>query len=521
MILNGLDIGVLVGYTLILLGVAWWVSRDEKGHTKNANDYFLASKSLPWWAIGASLIAANISAEQIIGMSGSGYVIGLGIAAYELMAAITLIIIAKYFLPIFLAKGIYTMPQFLENRYDGRVRLVMAIFWLALYTFVNLTAVLYLGSLAISQFLGIDMLYGMIFLALFSILYSVYGGLKAVAMTDIIQVVLLVLGGLCVSYLALDKVGNGNGLVEGFTTLLEKAPEKFDMILSPENPSYMDLPGISVLIGGLWIMNISYWGFNQYIIQRALAAKNIQEAQKGMAFAAYIKLLAPVIVVLPGICAVVLAPDLTKADQAYPEMMKLMPHGLLGIAFAALVAAIASSLSSMSNSISTIFTMDIYKTIIKPEADDRRLVLVGRLSAFIALFIAVLLAKPLVGQSEQAFQFIQEFTGFFTPGIVIIFLLGFFWKKATATSALVAAIASVVLSWLLKLYMPEVPFMDRVGIVFVLCGLLAAGVTLLAGAKTQEKAIDLRDVSFYTTPGFNAAGIGVVLVLITIYATWW
>lgn len=521
MILNGLDIGVLIAYTLILLAVAWWVSREEKGHEKNANDYFLASKSLPWWAIGASLIAANISAEQIIGMSGSGFVIGMGIAAYELMAAITLIIIAKYFLPIFLAKGIYTMPQFLENRYDGRVRTVMAIFWLALYTFVNLTSVLYLGSLAISQFLGVDMLYGMIFLALFSMTYSIYGGLKAVAMTDIIQVVMLVLGGLFVSYLALNQISGGAGVVSGFTTLLDQAPEKFDMILSPDNPNYVNLPGISVLIGGLWIMNISYWGFNQYIIQRALAAKSIQEAQKGMAFAAYVKLFVPVIVVLPGICAVVLAPDLAKPDQAYPEMMKLLPHGLLGVAFAALVAAIASSLSSMSNSISTIFTMDIYKRSINPAASEHKLVFIGRATATIAMIIAVLLAKPLVGKSEQAFQFIQEFTGFFTPGIVVIFLFGFFWKKATAASALTAAIASVILSWAFKIYLPEMPFMDRVGLVFILCCVLAAAVTYLAGAKVQKNAIDLQGVSFKTTGGFNIASLGVVVVLIAIYATWW
>ncbi len=521
MILNGLDIGVLVAYTLILLFVAYWVSRDEKGHEKNANDYFLASKSLPWWAIGASLIAANISAEQIIGMSGSGYVIGMGIAAYELMAAITLIIIAKYFLPIFLAKGIYTMPQFLENRYDGRVRTVMAIFWLALYTFVNLTSVLYLGSLAISQFIGVDMLYGMIFLAIFSMTYSIYGGLKAVAMTDIIQVALLVLGGILVSYLALNQISGGAGVLSGFSTLLEKAPEKFDMILSKDNPSYAHLPGISVLIGGLWIMNISYWGFNQYIIQRALAAKSIQEAQKGMVFAAYVKLFAPIIVVLPGICAVVLAPDLSKADQAYPEMMKLLPHGLLGIAFAALVAAIASSLSSMSNSVSTIFTMDIYKKSVNPAASEKQLVLIGRATAFVAMMIAVLLAKPLVGKSEQAFQFIQEFTGFFTPGIVVIFLFGFFWKKATASSALTAAIASVTFSWLFKIYIPEVPFMDRVGLVFVICCVLAAGVTYLGGAKDQENAVDLQDVSFKTTSGFNIGAVGVVLILIAIYATWW
>jgi SSS family solute:Na+ symporter len=521
MILNGIDIGVVVVYALILLFVAYWVSRDEKGHEKNANDYFLASKSLPWWAIGASLIAANISAEQIIGMSGSGYVIGMGIAAYELMAAITLIIIAKYFLPIFLAKGIYTMPQFLENRYDSRVRIVMAIFWLALYTFVNLTSVLYLGSLAISQFMGVDMMYGMIFLVLFSMAYSVYGGLKAVAMTDIIQVVMLVLGGLFVSYLALNQISGDTGVINGFATLLEKAPEKFDMILAEDNPNYINLPGISVLIGGLWIMNISYWGFNQYIIQRALAAKSLQEAQKGMAFAAYIKLFAPIIVVLPGICAVVLAPELNKADQAYPEMMKLLPHGLLGIAFAALVAAIASSLSSMSNSISTIFTMDIYKKLINQNASEKKLVFVGRTTALIAMVIAIILAKPLVGKSEQAFQFIQEFTGFFTPGIVVLFLFGFFWKKANANSALAAAIGSVVFSALFYAFLPEFPFIDRVGVVFVLCCVVAAAITLLSGAKEQSNSIDLNDVSFSTTSGFNVAALGVVLILVAIYATWW
>ncbi|UUA74500.1 sodium/sugar symporter [Cellvibrio sp. QJXJ] len=521
MILNGLDIGVLVAYTLILLFVAYWVSRDEKGHEKNANDYFLASKSLPWWAIGASLIAANISAEQIIGMSGSGFVIGMGIAAYELMAAITLIVIAKYFLPIFLAKGIYTMPQFLENRYDGRVRTIMAIFWLALYTFVNLTSVLYLGSLAISQFIGVDMIYGMIFLVLFSMAYSVYGGLKAVAMTDIVQVIMLVLGRLFVSYLALNQISGDNGVIQGFTTLMEKAPEKFDMILSKDNPNYISLPGISVLIGGLWIMNISYWGFNQYIIQRALAAKSLQEAQKGMAFAAYVKLFVPIIVVLPGICAVVLAPDLAKADQAYPEMMKLLPHGLLGIAFAALVAAIASSLSSMSNSISTIFTMDVYKKLVNPAASEHKLVFVGRMTALIAMVVAILLAKPLVGQSQQAFQFIQEFTGFFTPGIVVIFLFGFFWKKASANSALAAAIGSVVFSALFYKFLPEFPFMDRVGVVFILCCIVAAAITLLSGTKEQANAIDLHDVSFKTTGGFNVAAMGVILILIAIYATWW
>lgn len=521
MILNSLDIGVLVVYTLVLLFVAYWVSREKKGHDKDASDYFMASRSLPWWAIGASLIASNISAEQIIGMSGSGYVIGMGIAAYELMAAITLIIIAKYFLPIFLAKNITTMPQFLEQRYDGRVRTILAIFWLALYVFVNLTSVLYLGSLAISQFLGVDMVYGMIFLALFSITYSIYGGLKAVALTDIIQVTLLILGGLFVSYLALNQVSEGTGVINGFSILLEKAPEKFDMVLSKDNPFYNNLPGISVLIGGMWIINISYWGFNQYIIQRALAAKSIQEAQKGMAFAAYVKLFIPVIVVLPGICAFVLAPGLEKPDQAYPEMMKYLPHGFLGVAFAALVAAIASSLSSMSNSVSTIFTMDIYKKLISPQASEKQLVLVGRLTALVAMVTAVVLAKPFVGKSQQAFQFIQEFTGFFTPGIVVIFVFGFFWKRATATAALVAAISSFVLSGLFYFFLPEFPFMDRIAVVFAICVALAVLVTLLSGAKEQEKAIDLSNISFKTTTGFNIAAVGVIAILIAIYSVWW
>jgi solute:Na+ symporter, SSS family len=521
MILNSLDIGVLVVYTLVLLFVAYWVSREKKGHDKNASDYFMASRSLPWWAIGASLIASNISAEQIIGMSGSGYVIGMAIAAYELMAAITLIIIAKYFLPIFLAKNITTMPQFLEQRYDGRVRTILAIFWLALYVFVNLTSVLYLGSLAISQFLGVDMIYGMIFLALFSITYSIYGGLKAVALTDIIQVALLILGGIFVSYLALNQVSEGTGVINGFGILLEKAPEKFDMILSKDNPFYSHLPGISVLIGGMWIINISYWGFNQYIIQRALAAKSIQEAQKGMAFAAYVKLFIPIIVVLPGICAFVLTPGLEKPDQAYPEMMKYLPHGLLGIAFAALVAAIASSLSSMSNSVSTIFTMDIYKKLIAPQASEKKLVMVGRLTALVAMVTAVILAKPFVGKSQQAFQFIQEFTGFFTPGIVVIFVFGFFWKRATATAALVAAISSFVLSGLFYFFLPEFPFMDRIAVVFAICVALAVLVTFLSGAKEQEKAIDLSDISFKTTTGFNIAAIGVIAILIAIYSVWW
>jgi len=526
--LSALDIATFCIYCISLIGIAWWVSREKPGHEKSSEDYFLAGKSLPWWAIGASLIAANISAEQFIGMSGSGYAIGIAIASYEWMSAITLIIVAKYFIPIFLEKGIYTMPQFLEDRYDKRVRIIMAVFWLGVYVFVNLTSVLYLGALAINTIAGVDMFYGLIFLSVFSMSYSIYGGLKAVALTDIIQVVLLIFGGLMVTYLSLDQVSGGEGAIAGFNQLLQAAPEKFDLIISDKfladgslNPNYLDLPGVSVLIGGLWVMNFSYWGFNQYITQRALAAKSLKEAQKGIAFAAYLKILMPLIVVVPGMAAYILAPDLAKPDQAYPEMMKLVPAGLLGITFAALVAAIASSLSSMANSISTIFTMDLYKPIFNKEASEHKMVIIGRSVAFISMLIAVIIAEPLLGQLDQAFQYIQEFTGFFTPGIVAIFFLGFFWKKATAHSALVAAISSAVLSLTLKLVWPELPFMDRVGLVFIACMVLAVVVTLIENKGDQPNSISMNDMDFSTTTSFNLLTIGIILILTALYISWW
>ncbi len=520
MTLSNLDITIFVVYILGLLFVAYWVSREEKGHQKNTNEYFLAGNSLPWWAIGASLIAANISAEQIIGMSGSGYAIGLAIASYEWMAAITLMLVGKYFLPIFLKKQIYTMPQFLQQRFDNRVRTTLAIFWLAVYVFVNLTAVLWLGALAVNALTGIDLFWSMALLALFSVSYSLYGGLKAVAYTDILQVVLLVFGGLFMSYLALEMIGAGAGVLAGFETLLAKAPEKFDMILSPDNPHYVSLPGISVLVGGMWVMNLSYWGFNQYIIQRALAASSLREAQKGIAFAAFLKLLMPVIVVLPGIAAVLILPDLAKPDQAYPQMMALMPSGLKGLIFAALVAAILSSLASMTNSVATIFTMDLYAQV-KPAQNQQHYVAVGRAVSLLSLVIALFTAKPLLGDFDQAFQYIQEFTGFFTPGIVVLFFMGMFWKKTTADAALAAAIGSAVFSFLFYQFWPALPFMDRVGLVFLLCLGLAVVVSLLQGQKVQAGAVDLDDIRFDTSKGFNLSLLLVVLVLVAFYSVWW
>ena len=525
MLLGTIDLAVVIAYGIGIFALAQFVSREQAGHAKNSADYFLASKSLPWWAIGTSLIAANISAEQIVGMSGSGYALGLAIASYEWMAALTLVIVGKFFLPIFLRNNISTMPQFLEQRYGPTVRTVMAVFWLALYVFVNLTSIVWLGSIAVNRVAGVDQDIALYGLGAFALCYQLYGGLKAVALTDIVQVTLLVMGGLVISGLTLAKIGGDAGIIGGFHALVARAPDHFHMILTPDNPYYKDLPGLSVLLGGMWIANLSYWGFNQYIIQRALAAKDLPEAQKGIVFAAYLKLIMPAIIVLPGIAAVVLAPGLSTADQAYPTMMQLLPTGLLGLVFAALIAAIVASTASKINSIATIFTLDLYAKFVPVRPGDTgregRLVLIGRIAATIALLLALLAARPLLGKSDQAFQFIQEFSGFFTPGITVIFLLGLFWRRASEAGALAAAISSVAFSYLLRTVWPQLPFMDRMGLVFLGSGVLAIGASLLRPAAAARSTIVTADISYRTSPGFNAGALGVIGVLIALYATWW
>ena len=526
MSLSTSDLSIVFAYAAGLIAIATLVSREPAGHRKDSADYFLAGKALPWWAVGASLIAANISAEQIIGMSGSGYVVGLAIASYEWMAAATLLIVGKYFLPVFLKRGIYTMPQFLEQRFDSRVKFVMSVFWLGLYTFVNLTAILWLGATAINALTGFEISFGLVALAIFAVAYSLYGGLKAVALTDIIQVTLLVLGGLLIAWISLDTVADGRGAIAGFGVLLDNAPEKFDMILSKDNPEYMNLPGISVLIGGMWIMNLSYWGFNQYIIQRALGARNVDEAQRGIVFAAFLKLLMPLIIVVPGIAAYLLAQDpasgvsVARPDAAYPSIMALAPAGIRGLIFAALVAAIVSSLGSMMNSISTIFTLDIYRPLHRRDESEQQLVRVGRIASFTAIIVAVIVAQPLLGNSPQAFQFIQEFTGFFTPGICAIFILGVFWKGATANGALLAALASFGLSIAGKLLLPSIPFMDRVLYVFFACCLLMALLAVIE-RKPQPQAIRIGDVDFSTSSGYWIGSSVVVAALVALYWAFW
>ncbi|MCO6359548.1 sodium/sugar symporter [Roseivirga pacifica] len=516
------DIIVFIVYGVMIVTFGLWISREKKGHKKDSADYFLAGKALPWWAIGASLIASNISAEQFIGMSGSGYAIGLGIASYEWMGGLTLILVAKYLLPIFIEKQIFTLPQFLEIRYDSRIRTILAVFWVFLYTLVNLTTVLYLSSLALSLVLGISMTQSIVGLAVVAVAYSIYGGLKAVAWTDVIQVVFLVIGGLITTYLALDAVSAGAGPAAGFKVLLEKAPEKFDMILSKDNEFYKDLPGLGVILGGLWIANISYFGCNQYIIQRALAAKNIGEAQKGLAFAGYLKLLLPIIVVIPGIAAFVLQADIARYDEAYPWLLgNLVPVGIKGMAFAALIAAALSSLSSMMNSTATIFTMDIYKPFVNPEASETKLVTVGRIVGLTAVVIAVLVAQPLLGGEEQVFQFIQKYTGYVSPGIVVLFLFGLFWKRTTATGALWAAIASVPFSVVVDLAFPSMPFLNQMGVVFLALSALIIAISFATSQGDSPKAIKIGPSLFKTSPTFNALAMGIILILGALYAMFW
>lgn len=532
-----IDYIIFASYCIVILGVGLFVSRDKKGHEKNAEDYFLASKSLPWWAIGASLIAANISAEQFIGMSGAGFASGLAIASYEWMAAITLIIVGKYFLPIFIEKGIYTIPEFVEKRYSKELKTILAVFWIALFTFVNLASVLYLGALALEGIMGIPMTYGVIGLAVFAVAYSLYGGLSAVAWTDVIQVFFLVLGGLFTAYLALDILGGDSGWTVGFTKLMAAAPDKFEMILDKTNPEYQNLPGIWVLIGGLWVANLYYWGFNQYIIQRTLAAKSLQEAQKGIALAAVLKLLIPFIVVIPGIAAFVMVndPELmsklgdavvasapNKPDEAYPWLLQLLPVGMKGIAVAALTAAIVSSLASMLNSTSTIFTMDIYLPYFSKTKDinDRNLVTVGRITAVVALIIGGILA-PLLGGIDQAFQFIQEYTGIVSPGILAVFVMGLFWKKSTNKGAIAGVLLSIPVAFGLKT-IPDFPWMHQMGLTALITMLVIAIVSFIEGKGMDDsKGIAISKGLFGTKPSFNILAFAIGLITALLYAVFW
>ena len=557
-----IDIVVFSLYAILILSIGLYVSRQKEGKSKSAEDYFLAGKSLPWWAIGASLIAANISAEQFIGMSGSGFALGLAIASYEWMAAITLLVVGKFFLPIFIEKGLYTIPEFIEKRYSSNLKTILAVFWIALFVFVNLTTVLFLGGKALDTIIGSGdgsiLLISIIGLALFAAAYSLWGGLAAVAWTDVIQVVLLIFGGLLMTYFALSNVTDSGSFVDGLKYIYDKAPERFSMILSKGEiitpngrDAWWDLPGLAVLIGGMWVANLYYWGFNQYIIQRTLAAKSLEEGQKGIVFAAFLKLMIPLIVVLPGIIAYVMNLDpesgqLNMAllsnegflgsagnianDNAAPWLIKnFIPVGLKGLILAALAAAIVSSLASMINSTSTIFTMDIYKSTINKKADDKQMVKVGRLTGLVALIIAMILA-PQLGSLGQVFQFIQEYTGVVSPGILAVFLMGLFYKKATNNAAIWGVILSIPIAMYFKVapngwsdasVFINIPFMNQMLVTCIGTLLIIALISYFEGNDDDPKGIVLSKKLFATSSTFNLAAFGVMLITAMLYAIFW
>lgn len=539
-----------VVFFIYLIGVSaygYWVYHRKMYHQKTSGemgskDFFLAEGSLTWWAIGASLIASNISAEHFIGMSGSGFALGLAISSYEWMAAATLIIVAIFFIPIYLKNKIFTMPQFLAQRYNDTVATLMAIFWLLVYVFVNLTSIIYLGALAITSISGISFFWCIAGLAIFSIIVTL-GGMKVIGYTDVIQVLVLILGGLVTCYLALtlvsEKFGYGGDILKGLSIIHEKAPSHFDMIFDKSNPYYKDLPGLSVLIGGMWINNLNYWGCNQYITQRALGA-DLHTARKGILFAAFLKLLIPLIVVIPGITMYVMYQNgmfqsemtdvngVVRPDHSYPTLMNLLPNGLKGVAFAALTAAIVASLAGKANSISTIFSLDIYKKFFKKDASDKQLVRTGRITVIVAMLLACIVA-PALRNLDQAYQFIQEYVGFISPGVLSIFLLGFFWKRTTSAAALTSAILTIPLSTVLKFLpgwtngaFPDFPFMDRMTLVFIILMVLMVVMSLADRTRKDEhKALVIDTSMFKTSPSFVVGSVIIVGILTALYTVFY
>jgi solute:Na+ symporter, SSS family len=549
------DYIVFFCYFVLIVGYGLWIYKRKKKAESSSTDYFLAEGSLTWWAIGASLIASNISAEQFIGMSGSGFKMGLAIATYEWMAALTLVIVAVFFIPVYLKNKIFTMPQYLNQRYNGNVAMIMAVFWLLLYVLVNLTSILYLGALAISSISGLNLTLCMVFLAIFAVMITL-GGMKVIGYTDVIQVFFLILGGLVTTYLALNLVAEkfgSSGVINGFHLMKDNASDHFHMIFDKTNPNYMDLPGLSVLIGGMLIINLNYWGCNQYITQRALGA-DIKTARNGILFAAFLKLLMPIIVVLPGIAAYILyqkggfqtemlQDGSLNPDRAYPTLLNLLPTGLKGLSFAALTAAIVASLAGKANSIATIFTLDIYKEKINENASEKKLVSVGKITIIAAMIVAVIVA-PLLGIDKKGgFQYIQEYTGFVSPGIFAMFILGFFWKKTTSNAALFATIGGFLFSIIFK-FMPdfvdlhflyefgfavpnadgiyEIPFVDRMGFVFLIC---VIGMYIISIYETNKgvraNGLEIDKSMFKVTPAFMVGSIIIIGILAALYTVFW
>ena len=547
--LERLDYAIFFIYFVIVSSYGYWIYKNKGTQSADSKDFFLAEGSLTWWAIGASIIASNISAEQFIGMSGQAFQLGIAISVYELLGGVSLIIVAVYFLPMYLNNKIFTMPQFLAKRYDNRLATIMAIFWLFLYIFVNLTSIIYLGGLSLEKMTGFSFMTCAIFLTVFAVIITL-GGMKVIGYTDVIQVVCLIFGGLATTYLALDllsnKVGTGSGIFEGFSLIAEKADSHLHMIFKPNQyqvhdgkggfiDAYKQLPGIMMfIIGGQFVNNLNYFGCNQYMTQRALGA-DITTARRGVLFAAFMKMLMPFIVVLPGLAAYVIFQEnadasivngitqngIVKPDNAYPVLLNLLPVGLKGLAFAALTAAIVASLAGKANSISTIYVLDIHKKFFNKNLSEKQTVWTGRVAIVIA-FIIALIVSPLLANFGQAFEYIQVYTGYISPGILSIFLLGFFWKKATANGALTAAILSIALSAVIANLYPEFPFLNRMGVVFWICSLVHIIISLIEGKGLDQKnAFEVKKEWFKVDKTFAIGALAVVTIFMIIYTIFW
>jgi solute:Na+ symporter, SSS family len=535
-VLQTADYIIFLIYFFIVAGYGYWIYRQKTASEQGTKDYFLAEGTLTWWAIGASLIASNISAEQMIGMSANGFSMGLGISTYEWMAAATLLVVAVFFMPIYLKNKIWTMPQFLTQRYNSTVSLIMAVFWLALYIVVNLTSILYLGALAVSGISGFGFYPCMVFLAVFAIIITV-GGMKVIGFTDVIQVFFLVIGGLAATYLAVTLVAENygtDGLVEGFKAMKANHDDHFHMIYPKGNPNYMALPGLAVLFGGMWIANLNYWGCNQYITQRALGA-DLDTARKGLLFAAFLKLLMPIIVTLPGIAAYTLykkgmfqaemmGPDgLVNPDRAYPVLLNLLPAGLKGLSFAALTAAVVASLAGKANSISTIFTLDIFKKYIGKDTSDQKLVWIGRLVIIIAMVLAIFISPWMGIDKKGGFQYIQEMTGLLSPGVFAAFFMGMFWKRTNSAGAFFAIVGGFLIALAMKFNwigdFSTIPFLDQMGWVFLIC--VVVMIILGLSLPDEKKGLEIDTSMFKTSRGF-AIGAGIIIAsLIFLYWYFW
>jgi solute:Na+ symporter, SSS family len=541
--LQTFDYLVFLFYFILVSSYGYWIYNKKKAKETNTQDFFLAEGSLTWWAIGASLIASNISAEQMIGMSGNGFSMGLGISTYEWMAAATLIVVAVFFMPIYLKNKISTMPQFLSQRYNKTVSLIMAIFWLILYITVNLTAILYLGALAVSEISGISFYTCMILLAVFAVIITI-GGMKVIGFTDVIQVFFLVIGGLAATYLAVTLVSGTDGLtglVDGFKLMTQNHDDHFHMIYKDgadahAHSNYMSLPGLTVLFGGMWIVNLNYWGCNQYITQRALGA-DLDTARKGLLFAAFLKILMPVIVTLPGIAAYALyqkgmfqkemldATGVFNQDRAYPVLLNLLPAGLKGLSFAALTAAVVASLAGKANSISTIFTLDVFRPYFAKDMSEKQLVWVGRVVIVVAMVLAIVVSPFMGIDKKGGFQFIQEMTGLLSPGIFAAFIMGFFWKRTNSAGAFFAIVGGFLIAlsmhnnWLPGTDWTQVPFLDRMGWVFVICVSVMFVLSLVL--PDEKKGLEIDASMFKTTRGFAIGAIIVVITLISLYTYFW